>query len=644
MRDDAIGMFWEEFDEFETRGNRANHPLPPIPDTGWKMPIDYPSLEGQGMISVDVETCDPDLRERGPGMKRGAYICGIGLGTEAGFRRYYPVAHQMGDNLPKDAVFAYAKQELARPVPKVGANILYDLICLTESGIPVTGPFFDVQVAEPLLNENKLSYTLESISQDHLKEGKKENEMKRWITRAFGSKNPKGQIYRAPAVVVGPYAEGDIDLPLRVFELQRKELERQNLWSLFMLESRLIPMLLAMWRRGVRVDIDKAEQLKQVLEGQQKQVLDEITKMTGIAPDIWAADSIAKIFDAAGVPYERTAKTDKPSFRKDWLEKCSHPIGKKIVQARRLDKYKGTFVEGYIINGQVNGFIHTSFHQLKSERGGTVSGRFSSSYPNLQNIPIRDEELGPLIRAMFIAEFGKKWWKFDWSQIEFRLAIHHAARLKLRGADIVVDQYMNDPNTDYHEVVAKITGLKRKFAKNINFGIIYGLGIDALADSLGVTIEEAERMYRDYLKRVPFIGDLRTRAMDAASKYGYINTLSGRFRRFDVWEKKGIYLPHKFPGAKRAFTHKALNARLQGDAADIMKTAMVDSWESGIFDDDMLGAPHLTVHDELDGSFEDTPQSRECLLELKHIMETCTQLLVPLRADGGTGPNWGAIE
>jgi DNA polymerase-1 len=312
-----------------------------------------------------------------------------------------------------------------------------------------------------------------------------------------------------------------------------------------------------------------------------------------------------------------------------------------VKTARQLDKYKGTFIKGFILEGNVNGVIHTSFHQLKSDQGGTVSGRLSSSKPNLQQIPIRDPELGPLLRSMFIAEPYKRWYKYDWSQIEFRLAIHHAGRLKLYGAQTVIEQYHNDPTTDYHAVVAAITHLPRAAAKNINFGIIYGLGLVELAKQLGVDIDTASSMYYDYMRRIPFVKQLRDRAMDAANRFGYIQTLSGRYRRFDIWEKGGYYFNERIPGGKRAFTHKALNARLQGDAADIMKQAMVAAWQAGLFDQDALGAPHLTVHDELDGSFELTSRCREALRELKYLMETCVTLGVPLRVDCESGVNWG---
>lgn len=642
MRDDAVGMFWQDEPDVVHRST-GPRPLPPIPDTGWILPDTFPSLEGQGAIAIDCETYDPDLKTLGPGALRDGYIVGVSIGTEAGFRRYYPIAHAMGENLDRERVLAWLRRELKRPVPKVGANLLYDLMYLTVAGVEVTGPFYDVQIAEPLLDETFLSYTLESIAQRRLKEGKKENVMRDWLVRAFGETNFKSNIYRAPATVVGPYAEGDVDLPLRIFfDVQRPELEAQGLWEVFQLETRLMPMLLAMWRRGVGVDLAKAEQLYDTLTNRYEATLEEIKRVSGVQPDIWAADSLASVFDAAGVRYPLTERTGKPSFRKEWLAACQHPIGKLVVEGRRLDKFRGTFVQGYILQGNVAGRIHTQFHQLRSDEGGTVSGRFSSSNPNLQNIPIRDSELGPLMRAMFIPEQGERWWKFDWSQIEFRLAIHHSARLRLRGAQAVVDQYWTDPTTDYHRIVAEIANISRSSAKGLNFGIIYGLGIPAMAAQLGINEDAATRMYRDYLRRVPFVGQLRDAARDAAAKNGVITTLSGRNRHFNVWEKNGVYYPHKVPGSQRAFTHKALNSRLQGDAADIMKTAMATSWESGVFD--YIGAPFLTVHDELDGSEDETPVALEALRELKNIMETCVPLLVPLKADGGTGANWGSIE
>jgi hypothetical protein len=202
----------------------------------------FPSLRGQGMVSVDCETYDPGLKERGPSWHRDGYIAGVAIGTEAGHRGYYPIAHQGGGNLDKAKVLAWLKAELSDPkVGKVFANAIYDLGFLAAAGVEVRGPLYDIQLAEPLIDETRTSYSLEALAQHYFGEGKLDDELGGWITsnlrddagRKFNSRNYKGAIWRAPAEIVAPYAIGDIDLPLRIFALQQKELERLDLWGLF---------------------------------------------------------------------------------------------------------------------------------------------------------------------------------------------------------------------------------------------------------------------------------------------------------------------------------------------------------------------------------------------------------------------------
>lgn len=647
MRGDEVGLFWEEAPRVRRGDLLADRPLPPIPETDWVMPTNYPSLQGQGYISIDCETYDPDLSTLGPGYNRDGRIVGVAVGTQAGFRGYYPVDHAIGGNLPRAVVMAWLARELATPIPKVGANLLYDLGYLEAAGVRVAGPFYDVQVAEPLLDETRLSYALEVLARYYLGEGKKDSVMSRWLAQAFGpaEKQIKGNIWRAPASLVGPYAEGDVDLPLRIFEQQETELHALGLWDLFVLESKLIPMLLAMRQRGVCVDIGRAEELYAVLERRQGEAMEQLRGRVGFDIDIWAAESIAKMFDEIGIAYPRTEKTQAPSFRKGWLESCPDPAARLLVDARRMDKFKGTFVKGYILDGSQNGRIHCQFHQLRGDEGGTVSGRLSSSTPNMQNLPIRDPELGPLIRSIFVAEQEQRWWKFDWSQIEFRLAVHYAGLMKLRGIQAVIDQYHQDDTTDYHQVVAAMTGLPRSQAKSINFGLIYGMGVPTLCYQLGVERDEGERLLWQYHDQVPFVKPLYQEASSRAYNKGQIITIEGRRRRFNVWERHGQYHNGEQPDHtwQRAFTHKALNSLLQGSAADIMKKGMVQIWESGVCD--VLGAPHLTVHDELDGSVVPDKQGLEALQHVKRIMETCVELLIPLKADGGQlGANWNEAK
>jgi DNA polymerase I-like protein with 3'-5' exonuclease and polymerase domains len=620
-----------------------------------QLPVQYPSLAGQGMIAIDLETRDEELKKKGSGAHRGSYIAGVAVGTEAGFRAYYPIAHEGGDNLDSAKVFSWLKHELKdKRVPKVGARLVYDLGFLAEVGIEVKGPLYDIQNAEPLLDDNRLKYDLESISRDKIGEGKNSAELDAWLVEKFGKKNPRNNIWRAPGSKVAPYAISDIDLPLKVFAKQKVELERQDLWDLFMIESRLIPMLVAMRRRGVRVDVARAEEMHAAMTTQQEETSEEIRRIAGIRSfDPWSANKIADVFDSLGLTYPRTKKTDAPSFVAPWLDAHPHPIAALIRRVRWLDKFRGTFLTGCIIDGHYKGRVHCNFNQLKGEGGGAVSGRFSSSLPNLQFIPVRTEE-GRLLREIFLAEEGQRWWKLDWSQIEYRLIVNDAAEMKLPGAQDVVERYLSDPDVDFHEIIAEmvfgvVNKETRTRAKTINFGLAYGEGKDKLARSLGVPVEEGEAIVKEYHKRAPFVRPLAQGCMNIANAKGEIITLLKRRRRFALWEKKNwktgevFYSRTRIPGSRRAFTHAALNARIQGSAADIMKTAMADIWESGACDADALGAPHLTVHDELDGSIDRSKRSKSALAYVKHVMETCVKLKVPLRADLEVGKTWGSV-
>jgi DNA polymerase I len=354
---------------------------------------------------------------------------------------------------------------------------------------------------------------------------------------------------------------------------------------------------------------------------------------------------LAKIFAHLGLEFPRTPKTDAPSFTKAWLEYHPHPVTDLIRKVRHPNKLCETFIKGFILEGHVNNRIYTNFNQLRSDAFGTVSGRLSSSQPNLQQIPVRSSE-GKMIRSIFIPEENQRWFQNDWSQVEYRLIVNDAASRKLPGAQAAADQYSNDEQADFHQIIADMTGLPRDAAKTVNFGIAYGEGVNKLCLSLGLSREKGEALLNEYHRRAPFIKQLSNGYMQLAARTGEIETLLGRIRRFNMWEiRRGdevIYFRARRRGSRRAFTHAALNARIQGSAADIMKLAMVNIWESGICD--VLGAPHLTVHDELDGSYRDDKAGREALRELKHLMENVVKLTVPLRVDAATGANWGSCK
>jgi DNA polymerase I-like protein with 3'-5' exonuclease and polymerase domains len=304
--------------------------------------------------------------------------------------------------------------------------------------------------------------------------------------------------------------------------------------------------------------------------------------------------------------------------------------------------------------------VYGQFHLLRGDEGGTRSGRFSSSTPNLQNLPSRDDELAPLVRGLFIPDDGhKQWRKYDYSQIEYRFLIHFAVNgLHDDSADEVRRIFNANPQTDYHDMtrdlVHRQTGqlLDRKPIKNINFGLIYGMGVDKLAGGLGLSVKEGKELFAAYHKGAPFA----KATMDACSKeamdFGTITTILGRKSRFDLWEpdswghdRENLALPYeqailRYGKIRRAYTHKALNRRLQGSAADLMKVAMLQCWEEGIFDE--TGVPRLTVHDELD--FSDPGGKDEAFRAMRHVLETAIPLRIPVKADCDIGPNWGNVK
>lgn len=655
---DEVRDFWAKLaQDAETNTPKLRPPirdLPPVPVTGWKPPSVFPDLSGAAMIAIDCETKDPDLLDKGPGPRRGAHIVGLAVGVPDGGRWYFPMRHEVGasDNLDPAKVLAWAAEQLSRTnQPKVGANLGYDLDFLWHEGVPVAGPFWDVQVAEPLIDENQFTFALSALGRKYLGEDKKGDTLRTWVEHAYRTTGEayRGQIWRSPPSLVGPYAEGDVDLPLRIFEKQRVIMEQEELMPVFQVETDLLPLLVKMRQRGVRVDVPKARLLD-----------DELTKAIGKAQaalnsagggfvDVAKAASLQRLFDRENVVYPKTDKGNA-SFPKEWLEHYPHPACKLVVEVRTLTKLRDTFVRGYVLNQHINGRIYCQFHQSKTDDNGTVSGRLSSSTPNLQNIPSRHPYWGPQLRSLFVPEEGELWGRHDWSQIEYRFLAHYG--IGPNSVD-VRRMYNEDATTDFHSMVMAMTGLDRKPAKTVNFGLCYGMGPEKLAFDLGLSLEEATRtIFEPYHARVPFVKMTYDRATARAQERGYIRTIMGRRARFSMfesanWSKGGERNVLPFDQAKsqwgtsmkRAYTHKALNRLLQGSAADLMKKAMVDVASSGV--PGVVGVPLLTVHDELGHSFPNSKEGQEAMLEVKRIMETCLELNVPIIAEQEIGKNWG---
>jgi DNA polymerase I-like protein with 3'-5' exonuclease and polymerase domains len=348
----------------------------------------FPDLSAAKMLSLDIETYDPDLKENGPGVRRNGYILGVAIGTDDGFKHYYPVAHPTG-NYNKAEVYYWLKEQLSRPKQiKIGANLLYDLDYLANVGVPVAGLCYDVQNAEPLIDENAQGhYNLDDLGLKYVGIGKEYTRIAELCDRAGFKGSPVGHLWQLPADDVRSYVEQDITLPIQIFEKQKAILKEERLWDLFLLETRLVPMLLRMRRTGVRIDESKLETTILATRAKLREANEHIRSAFGLSVDIWAAASIAKAFDKLGVQYPRTLKKQAPSFTKAFLESCEHPLAKMVVEARSLDKFLHTFLEGSIRDQIINGRIHCQFNQQKSDDYGTVTGRMSACLPGYVQVP-----------------------------------------------------------------------------------------------------------------------------------------------------------------------------------------------------------------------------------------------------------------
>ena len=613
--------------------------------TEWDCPEEFPNLTNAKFIAIDLETKDPDLKAKGSGAIQGhGEIVGIAVAVE-GWSGYYPIAHEGGGNMDKRIVLEWFKKVCATDAVKIFHNAMYDVCWIKSYGIPINGHLIDTMVMASLIDENRLWYSLNSVSFDYLGEVKNEKALKE-AAESWGV-DPKKEMYKLPAMYVGSYAEKDAELTLELFKVLSREISKQNLTNIFDLETQLFPCLIDMKFKGVRVDTESAHIMKQKLSEKEKQLLQEVTKETGEECQIWAARSIAKVFDKLKLPYERTEKTQAPSFTKNFLSNHKHPLVNKIAKAREINKAHTTFIDT-ILKHQHKGRIHADINPIRSDQGGTVTGRFSYSNPNLQQIPARNKELGPMIRSLFIPEKDHRWGCFDYSQQEPRLVVHYAATTEPICFDDSVGNIVNkfkDNSVDFHQTVADMANISRTQAKTINLGLFYGMGKAKLQAELGLnTKQEAENLFNQYHQNVPFVRDLMGHTSKTAQSSGSIGTLLGRRCRFNKWEPNqfGMHKPMDFEEAertygrgriRRAFTYKALNKLIQGSAADMTKKAMVDLYNEGI-------VPHIQIHDELDISIQSEEQSKKII----EIMENAVSLEVPNKVDYESGLTWGDIN
>ena len=507
-------------------------------------------------------------------------------------------------------------------------------------------------------------------------------------------------MHKLPYSLVKDYAEQDVKLTLKlwnIFEPKLKETlfvnpegEKKNLEKIFKLETDLFPCLVDMKFKVVRVDVEKAKQFGNELETEREQLIKDIHKETGIKIEIWASASIKKLLDQQQIKdYKTTPKSGMPQLPKQYLRTHKNKYLRMIARARECDKAKSAFVEG-LLSFVHKGRIHADINQIRSDQGGTVTGRFSMSNPNLQQVPAKGE-IGKRIREIFIPEEECTWGSFDYSQQEPRIVVNYALKWDLPGTDSLADAYSADPKTDFHKIVADMAKIPRSQAKTINLGLFYGMGKMKLQKELGLTPQQARNLFYEYHSKVPFIKELSNGLIEFAEEHELIYTLGDRFCRFNRWEpydkqwnaelgrfeieikieekkyneekeewqtitsykyepvpvltKEQAKLKYheQYPDDKEynnfnghyrlAFTYRALNRLVQGSAADMTKQAMVNLYKAGIL-------PHIQIHDELCVSIPD----EETAQKVKNIMENAIRLRIPNKVDYASGKNWGDIK
>jgi DNA polymerase-1 len=653
------------FGEEEKRGKRLRfNPRPAVPKTGWRMATEFPDLSGAKAISFDVETYDPQLKDCGPGWGRGVgHIVGVAIGTDDGYRKYFPMRHrETSNNHPVEHIIAYCNDQLGRESqPKVGHNILYDLGWAAHEGIVIRGDIIDTWTAEKLLYFDREA-SLEAVAMRRLGVGKDSSALYDWGWKFWGTGNAKSEqdkrdvtmkhISLVPPELVGFYAESDVDLPIRVFEDQFDQLQRRGLYDVFRLECDLLPVLVKMRLAGVSVDLRAAEEAHEAISKEIGVLQKDIDKIAGRPVNTGAPSEIGPVFDRLKIEYPRTEKTRQPQLKAEFLSTIEHPIGQMIVDLQELKKYRGTFLESAIFGSQINGKIYGQFNPMRA-----ITGRMSASDPNLQQVPSRNE-LSKKIRAIFVPDSGHDHWrKYDYSSIESRILAHVAVGI---GSSDLRKEYRENPNTDYHtftqDMIKRVVGisLDRKHTKTINFGVLYGMQVRALAARLKISVDDAQNLFDSYHEGLPYVRETMDHIASKAASKGYTKTVLGRRASFDKWEPRytprdaprpvALRFKHAIakwgPNIKRAYLHKALNYTIQGSAADLMKMAMVKCHKSGIFD--RIGVPRLVVHDELDWSVPEV-WDEEAFSEMKHTMETAIAFRVPIKVEGEWGPNWGEL-
>ncbi len=595
-----------------------------IIDTDNKLSDLIKVLNKAKMISFDTETTSTEEMQ--------ADIVGISLAISAGEGYYIPIGHISGNNLPLNKVIDALKEPMTDPkIGKVAHNAKYDYIILAKAGLKVTPLTFDTMLAEFIIDPSSRHLGLKNLA--FVKLGEEMTHIEELIGKG------KKQISMDQVAIesVAPYAIADAETTLRLMPLSQKELKRVNGEKLLEeIDLPLTPVLADMEMTGISLDLPFFEKMSKELSKRLAEIEKQVFDMVGKPFNINSTQQLSDVlFKTLGLePPDKGNKTASGHYSTaaGVLDELSgkHPVVDLILENRELSKIKSTYVDALPPAVDSNGRVHTSYSQI-----GAVTGRLSSNNPNLQNIPIRSET-GRKVRNGFIASKGNVLLSVDYSQIELRIVAHMAqdpGMLAAFRAD--EDIHATTAGAIYGVSPEAVTKEMRRHAKAINFGLIYGMSAFGLTRSTDLTLSEAETFVRTYFEKFPGIKKYLDGIKKQAASQGYVETLLGRKRYFPALQsKQNVQI-------KNREEREAINAPIQGTAADIMKIAMLKI-PLALAKAGLKGKMLLQVHDEL---VLECPKAewKETARVVQETMANAYKLDIPLSTEARYGENWGEM-
>lgn len=603
-----------------------------------------PKINPNQPIAIDLETCDPELKYTGAGYISGVgFVAGVAIACNEG-SWYLPINHGEGENYDQNEVVAWLNEVLSGDNDKIFHNSQYDVGWLTFIGVQMHGKIFDTMLAAPLLNENRYSYQLDSLGKIYCGEGKAEEALRMAVADKFGGmrthktvirlkenkelynykpffeakerisqfydlwpdsvkdrydvvrletdKNGhtdflvpckrdndiKGLLWACDAADMGTYPIQDVDLTFALYKKFRDLLVKEKLMTVFNMESELVLPLLEMKVNGVRIDVKKAIELDKEYTKEIDDTQKELDKMCERHIDVNIDEDLIYICTRYGLAYGKTPKGN-PCFASDMVPE--HPAFDLVLKLRKYFKARDTYIRGYIFGGTIDGWLHGQYNQLKSDTGGTVTGRLSSSQPNMQNMPNpKKDKIGKDIRGLFLPDTDDELWlSMDYSGQEPKMLVNvvltYARMMRklstnpaIKNQEMIPGEFVAERpefsgrQADFHTAVATICmkeemdseGIEyteedlkarakafRGKAKSIGLGVMYGSGAARVAAEMTakgtpMTVKQAEDIRDQIYKAVPFLSAINGMLMNKAKERGYIKTYLGRRGHFDTWE------------------------------------------------------------------------------------------------------------